>query len=85
VKLEQFKLARREFGYYRVPRNGVQSVIGPAYFYMYEPLEGVDSKKPVEIISAVSDPDVAALLEDDAAMERNRLESRQEAAADERQ
>jgi hypothetical protein len=74
VNLEHFTLDRAEFGYYRRGRDSTQSVMAPHYAYFFKPKEGVESKKLLEVVPAVKDPTLLAVIEADARDDRLRKE-----------
>jgi hypothetical protein len=69
-------LLREELGYMLKGRNSAQSVAAPHYAFIYEPAPGITSKRLVEVVPAVTDPALLALLDEDDKKERSRKEWR---------
>jgi hypothetical protein len=68
----QFKVTRREFGYFMHGRKSVQTVLVPHYAFFFEPMPGIMSKILVEIEPATNDPSALARLAADAKAEAAR-------------
>jgi hypothetical protein len=77
VNLADYTLSRAEFGYFRLGRNSVQSLLAPHYAYVYEPASReVVGKKRVEFIPAITDPELLARVRRDEAAEAARKAER---------
>ncbi|WNG44033.1 hypothetical protein F0U60_07940 [Archangium minus] len=77
VRLENYRLVRAELGYLRHGRHSPQSVMAPHYAYLYEPLSpAVGGRKVVEVVPAVTNPEVLAQLRQDAQAEAQRKAER---------
>jgi hypothetical protein len=72
VNLANYTLARSEFGYYRLGRSSVQTIVAPHYAFVYMPKEGTIGKKLLETIPAVVAEDVLEMVNDDRAAEAAR-------------
>jgi hypothetical protein len=72
VDLSRYILVRSEFGYFRLGRSSVQSILAPHYAFVYEPAEGTYGKKQFEVIPAVVDQDVLDRIAADNDAERAR-------------
>jgi hypothetical protein len=72
IDLTQFTLTRTEFGYLRLGRSSIQTVLVPHYAFAFEPAAGTINRRLVETIPAVSDPDTLARLAVDAQAEAQR-------------
>jgi hypothetical protein len=84
VRLADYTLKRAEFGYFRLGRNSVQTVLAPHYAYIYEPRSPeVLGKKRAEFIPAITDPALLARLRQDEQAEAARKASRMARASEE--
>lgn len=65
------ELRSKQFGYFRRGKSSTQSILAPAYAFMFQPLrEG--AKKRIEVVSAVVEPAMRALIDADEQTERSR-------------
>ena len=70
IKLDNYKLARSEFGYLRHGRNNLQSLVAPHYAFIFEPADDKSiGRKIVEIVPAVAEPGMASLIAKDAGLD----------------
>lgn len=73
ISLENYTLSRAEFGYYRRGRNSVQEVLAPYYAYFYMPKPDLQyARKLVEVVPAVSNNKVLAIISKDEQQELDR-------------
>ena len=76
IRLEEYTLSRKEFGYLRLGRNSIQDILSPYYAYIYEPRSPkVLGRKIVEITSAVSDPKLSMLIDEDMIKDQQRKDA----------
>jgi len=84
IEPRQYVLVRSEFGYLRLGRSSIQTVIAPHYAFVFEPLEGVVGRRIFEVVPAVTDTATLALLAEDARAEAARKAAFGSAEEDER-
>lgn len=73
IKPDSYTLSRSEFGYFRLGRNGIQEILAPYYAFVYEPKsEAIVGRRVFEIIAAVREPKLAALIDEDRQRDEQR-------------
>jgi hypothetical protein len=76
IKLDDYRLARSEFGYLRYGRNNLQGLVAPHFAFMFEPAnDGIIGRKIVEILPAIAEPELASLIAKDAERDQVRKQA----------